>query len=95
MSDSTDGLKKALAKAHPNLLDALSRFQEIELHDVELEVDELELVLPQMVTSVTKLVEEAAAEKPSQLLRESFIAPPTKYNTQIIEVKLGATKAEG
>ena len=95
MSDSTDVLKKALAKAHPNLLDALSKFQEIELHDVELEVDELELVLPQMVTSVAKLVEEAAAEKPSQLLQERFIAPPTKYNAQIIEVKLGATKAEG
>jgi len=95
LDSNEDRLKKALVKLQPNLLDMLGRFQEVELHDVELEVEELELVLPQMVAPLTHVMEEALAERPTELIPESFTPPPTKYNTPIVEVKLGATKAEG
>lgn len=94
MDEEQDSLRKALAKIQPNLLDLLSRFQEVELHDVELELDELELVLPPMVAPVTR-VAEAPPGRPVELIRETFTAPPSRYTTPIVEVRLGATKAEG
>lgn len=94
MDEDQDSLRKALAKIQPNLLDILTRFHEVELHDVELELDELELVLPPMVAPATR-VAEAPPERPVELIHETFTAPPAKFTTSIVEVKLGATKAEG
>ncbi len=94
MDEEQNSLRKALAKIQPNLFELLSRFQEVELHDVELELDELELVLPPMVAPVTR-VAEAPSVRPVELIRETFTAPLSKYTTPIVEVRLGATKAEG
>ena len=95
MSDDENRLMKTLAKIQPNLIDLLSRFQEVELQDVQIEVDELELFLPQIATSISKTIEEAVVERPTELIHESFIPPVSKYIAPILEVKLGATKAEG
>jgi len=95
VDESGDRIFKALAKIQPNLLDVLGKFQEVELQDVEIELDELELFLPQIAASAARAVAETVAERPTELLREVFAPPPVKYNTQIIEVKLGATKTEG
>jgi len=94
VDEEQNSLRKALAKIQPNLFELLSRFQEVELHDVELELDELELVLPPMVAPVTR-VAEAPSVRPVELIRETFTAPLSKYTTPIVEVRLGATKAEG
>jgi acetyl-CoA decarbonylase/synthase complex subunit delta len=95
MDNNESTLKKALAKIQPNLIDLLGKFQEIELHDVELNVDELELVLPQYSAPLTGDAEEVLTHKPTELIHESFIVPSVNYTTPIVEVKLGATKAEG
>ncbi len=95
MDNNESNLKKALAKIPPNLIDLLGKFQEIELHDVELNVDELELVLPQFSAPLTGVTEEVLTQRPTELIREIFTVPSVNYTTQIVEVKLGATKAEG
>ena len=77
-----------------DLLDILSKFQELELEDVELEVGELELwIQPGSKTvSVTKLEPE---KKPTRILEEGFKPPIMTYPGKILEVKLGATKSDG
>ena len=95
MTSNEDNIKKALAKIQPNLFDILGKLQEIELNDVTLDVDELELVLPQFSAPPSEVTEEVLAQKPTELLSESFTIPSVEYSTQIVEVKLGATKAEG
>jgi acetyl-CoA decarbonylase/synthase complex subunit delta len=95
VNETNDRVLKALARIQPNILEILGKFQEVELQDVEIELDELELFLPQVATSAARAVAEAVAERPTELLQEAYVPPPVKYNTQIIEVKLGATKAEG
>ncbi|MEM3048783.1 MAG: CO dehydrogenase/acetyl-CoA synthase subunit delta [Candidatus Bathyarchaeia archaeon] len=96
MDEITSRLKDALKKIQPNIFDTLSRYQEIELHDVELEIDELELFLPQMVRPITSVIEEETKrKKPTELIQVSYAPPAVKYNAKITEVILGATKAEG
>ncbi|MGQ9639173.1 MAG: CO dehydrogenase/acetyl-CoA synthase subunit delta [Candidatus Bathyarchaeia archaeon] len=96
MDEITSRLRGVLKKIQPNIIDALDKFQEIELHDVELEFEELELFLPQMVKPIASLIEEGVQQKrPTELLRVSYIPPAVKYNAKITEVALGATRAEG
>ncbi|MEM3017713.1 MAG: CO dehydrogenase/acetyl-CoA synthase subunit delta [Candidatus Bathyarchaeia archaeon] len=93
MDERQDSLMEVLAKIRPNLADLLSKYREIELHDVELELDELELVLPQMIAPATKSAK--PPERPLELIRETFKPEPIRYVTTIAEVRLGATKSEG
>ena len=80
-----------------DLLEMLSRFQQIEFEDVELSFEELELRLsPGMVAappSVAPAVHERV--KPTSLLEVEFETPLEEYPAQIVEVKLGATRTEG
>ncbi len=82
-----------------DLLEALARFQQIELEDVELSFDELELrISPGMVMSVpaaTPSPQILKTEKPTQLLKAQVGIPPGEYRGKVVEVRLGATKADG
>ncbi|MBS7629038.1 hypothetical protein KEJ23_03575, partial [Candidatus Bathyarchaeota archaeon] len=96
MDEITSRLRDALKKIQPNIFDTLDKYQEIELHDVELEIDELELFLPQIVRPITSVIEEESKRrKPTELIQVSYAPPDVKYNAKITEVILGATKAEG
>ena len=77
-----------------DLLEMLSKASEIELEDVELEFDELELqFLPGRVRVIPRVA--PPLEKPTKLLEAEYIPPKLEYPGKIVEVKLGATRAEG
>jgi len=83
----------------PDLLDLLSKFQEVELEDFELEVKDLELwlqsgALPKQLMPQLK-VASTLRGKPTALLKTQFMPPIQTYPGKIVEVKLGATKGEG
>jgi acetyl-CoA decarbonylase/synthase complex subunit delta len=82
-----------------DLLEALAKFQQIEFEDIELSFDELELRLsPGMVMgapAITTRPQVVTASKPTQLLDAKVGIPIRDYSGSIVEVKLGATKAEG
>jgi acetyl-CoA decarbonylase/synthase complex subunit delta len=86
-----------------DLLEALAKFQEIELENFELEAKELELwfepgmaarMLPQLAKS-PGVAAALAKGKPAQLLSATFTPPVETYSGKITEVKLGATRSEG
>jgi acetyl-CoA decarbonylase/synthase complex subunit delta len=93
---------KTLPKNEPEeelkrLQDLLSRFREIELHDVEMEIGDLELWLQSGIAG-SQLIPRGKgirARKPTDLLQASFETPVEKYPGQIVEVTLGATKTQG
>ena len=80
-----------------DLLEMLSRFQQIEFEDVELSFEELELRLsPGMVAAPPSVVPAVPERvKPTSLLEVEFETPLEEYPAQIVEVKLGATRTEG
>lgn len=83
-----------------SFLEILTRFQEIELQDVEMEIGDLELWLPPgaataaVVPKRQKIVP-SLKKKPTTILKADFIPPVEEYSGQIAEVTLGATKSEG
>ena len=92
---------KSSIKLGPDLLALLSKFTEIELEDVELEIGDLEITIqPSMLMSIPvaappKEVPVLEKVKPLELLGAEFKVPKGEYLGQIVEVKLGATKKEG
>jgi acetyl-CoA decarbonylase/synthase complex subunit delta len=122
-----------------NLLEKLAKFQEIELEDVDIELEEIEfsvagggggvsspllarlgfefalirdsanritsllggpaspmgMGMPQMQLAVPGLAPPAPVVKPTELIPETAGIPVGDYPGSIVEVKLGATKAEG
>ena len=82
---------------NPDILDLLSKFQEIEIEDFELEVGEMELRFePGMARQLLpKLLEKSSLSKPVNILKTEFLPPIQSYSGKIAEVKLGATKSEG
>ena len=81
-----------------HLLEALAKFQEIELEDVELTFDELELRLsPGMVMGAPPSIPKPVAVKvkPLSLIDAEVGIPIQDYPGSVVEVRLGATKAEG
>jgi acetyl-CoA decarbonylase/synthase complex subunit delta len=90
--------KKGVLPISIDLLEALAKFQQIELEDVEISFDELELRLsPGTVVSVPTAMPTAipAKAKPTSLLEAEVGIPTEEYPGRIVEVKLGATKSEG
>ena len=78
------------------LLELLMKFQNLELHDFQLETKNLELRVAGGVASIPGLkLPNAIPTNPAALLQQNFTLPIEKYSSSITEVKLGATKSEG
>ncbi len=84
-----------------DLLEALAKFQKIELEDFQLEAKELELVFEAGAAGqfMPKLklpgMPGVKAGKPTAMLQSAFARPIEAYPGRIAEVKLGGTPSEG
>jgi len=91
--------KKALLKFSPELFEILSKLQEVELEDVDLDVGDLEIWLqPSAVSARPRVAAPSAVPKkakPSTIIEVDFVPPVETYSGKIVEVQLGATKSEG
>lgn len=87
---------RASIKLSSKILELLSKYNEAELEDVEIQVGDLEIWLQPSGARVqpptTALPVKA---KPRDILRTEFTRPLRQYPGSVVEVKLGATKAEG
>jgi len=103
-------MAKSKEKDSPkNFLDFLSLYGEVELHDVTLNAEELEIIFKQgglapaaligkefgKVLTGAGLVAPPMPPRPRELPEVEFRLPAKKYPGQIVEVTLGATKADG
>jgi len=80
----------------PKLFELLAKFQEIELEDVDLQVDELELwIQPGAGVVAPAKVVTAPKAKPTKIVEVDFKPPVMEYLGKIAKVKIGATKSEG
>jgi acetyl-CoA decarbonylase/synthase complex subunit delta len=92
---------KALLKFSSKLIELLSKLQELELEDVDLDVGDLEIWLqPSAVTPpagrvISPLGVGLKKAKPSTIMEVDFVAPIESYSGRIVEVQLGATKSDG
>ncbi len=86
-------------KLSSRLIEILAKLQEIELEDFEMEVGDLEIWLQQgAITAPIMAKQKAVAPekvKPTEIIKTEFIPPVETYPGKIVEVMLGATKAEG
>jgi len=92
--------KKAFLKFSPELFEILSKLQEVELEDVDLDVGDLEIWLqPSAVAAQPRVALPTVAVpktvKPSTIIEVDFTPPVETYPGRIVEVQLGATKSEG
>ncbi len=92
--------KKAFLKFSPELFEVLSKLQEVELEDVDLDVGDLEIWLqPSTVATQPKVTAPptlaAKRGKPSNIIEVDFAPPIETYSGRIVEVQLGARKGEG
>ena len=82
-----------------DILEALAKFQQVEFEDVEINFDELELRFSpgMMMAPPTSAAQPALMPmaKPSALLEAEVGIPIEEYPGSVVEVRLGATKAEG
>jgi len=79
------------------IMEALSKYSEVILEDVTIDVDEMEIIVQPMVQQVLVPAIEKIAEKAiPQIARISFEEPHVEeFNGKIVEVKIGATRSEG
>ena len=86
-------------KIGPEILKLLSKFAEIELEDVEIEIGDLEISIQPSIPVPTAVLPRTIPVlknvKPTKLLETAFRIPKGDYPGKIVEVKLGATKGEG
>lgn len=91
--------KRESEERFQDLLDLLSKFQEIELEDVEIEARDLELWFQPSVSlprTLTKTVGTPPVKvKPTSILETGFTPPVEEYPSKIVEVTIGATKGDG
>jgi len=88
--------KKTVFKFSPKMLELLSKYSEIELEDVEMEIGDLEIWIQPSVTGVqVPRVAPPVKVKPSELLKTEFHRSLRQYPGSIVEVRLGATRAKG
>ena len=80
-----------------DILEALAKFQEIELSDVEISFEELEVSLtPGGLIGVPRpRAQPITKPKPTSLIEAKVDLPINEYSGKIVEVKLGATRTEG
>ncbi len=80
------------------LLESLAKFQQVEFDDVEISLEELEIDLsPGMVVGAPGVLptQLPAKVRPTALLEAFVDTPIEEYAGSIVEVKIGATKADG
>lgn len=92
--------EKALLKFSPELFEALSKLQEVELEDVDLDVGDLEIWLqPSAVAAPPRAVAPTVGvpkkAKPAAIIEMEYVPPIETYSGRIVEVQLGATKSSG
>jgi len=80
-----------------DILEALAKFQEIELSDVEISFDELEVSLTPgaLMGAPRPRAQPITRPKPTSLIEAKLDIPIKDYAGKIVEVKLGATRTEG
>jgi acetyl-CoA decarbonylase/synthase complex subunit delta len=80
-----------------DILEALAKYQEIELSDVDISFEELEINLtPGGVIGVPRpRAQPVLKPKPLSLIEAKVDLPIKEYSGKIVEVKLGATRTEG
>jgi acetyl-CoA decarbonylase/synthase complex subunit delta len=92
-ADEDEGLKLS-----DELLEALAKFQTIELEDFEIDVKDMEIIFEQgaagQIMPKIKLPG-LKAGKPTSMLQTAFLPPIERYPNKISTVKLGATRSEG
>ena len=82
----------------PQLLELLKGVQQVELQNVTLEIGDLEFFIPTSAFSPLlnpPLPTPVLLNKPTELIRESYVPLTTDYPGTIREVTLGATKSQG
>jgi acetyl-CoA decarbonylase/synthase complex subunit delta len=80
------------------LLESLAKFQQVEFDDVEISFEELELDFsPGMVVGAPGILptQLPAKVRPTALLEAFVETPIEEYAGSVVEVKIGATKADG
>jgi len=80
------------------LLELAEKFGQIELENVQVAVEELILQLQPTLATATRGVaalQPPAAKPVDRLLETEFVKPVEVYPGQVVEVQLGATRAEG
>ncbi|MEM3617084.1 MAG: CO dehydrogenase/acetyl-CoA synthase subunit delta [Candidatus Bathyarchaeia archaeon] len=86
-------------KLNSRLLELLTKLQEIELEDFEMEVGDLEIWLQPGAVAAPVIAPPKVAPpvkaKPTQIIEAEFVPPVETYPGKVVEVKLGATKSEG
>ena len=85
-------------KFDPKIFDLLSKFEEVELEDVDMELGDLEIwIQPGAVAAPRAVVPTVVPRKakPTEIIQMDFVPPVETYLGRIAEVKLGATKGEG
>ena len=81
-----------------DILEALAKFQQIELEDFQMDVKDLEIIFePGMAGQIMPKLKlpGIAGGKPTSMLQAAFLPPIETYPNKISEVKLGATRSEG
>jgi len=86
---------KRAIKFVPDILEMLSKFQELEIEDVLIEVEELELDIQPTALAVPPTLAPPEKVKPTELTKAKFTPPVMEYPSKVLEVKLGATKGDG
>ena len=84
----------------PGVLELLGKMRQVELEQVEINIGELEIWLPQSMlvppgVNSPAVEQKPVLQKPDHLLHEDFEPRYTEYSGTVREVTLGATRASG
>jgi len=96
-SEKNEKERDIALKFNPELFDLLSKFEEVELEDVDMEFGDLEIWIQPGAVAAPRVSAAIVPPKgkPKEIIQVDFIPPIETYPGRIVEVKLGATKSEG
>lgn len=85
---------KVISELLSNIMEAINKGI-VELHDVEIEAEELQITLQPMVRRTLKPAVEVVKKKVIEISKLAFEEPKISFPGRVVEVKMGATKSEG
>jgi len=85
---------KVISELLSNIMEAINKGI-VELHDVEIEAEELHVTLQPIVRRALKPAVEVVKKKVVEISKLTFEEPKISFPGRVIEVKMGATKSEG